>query len=486
MDQSCDPKAASAAFFVATTNEASKQMADLSSVFLVLIKHQETGAERYLLEDGSIVPRRFTDPIEAARVAKELNDWAKRVNVADRYRVLKEGQEKPKVDWRERERLRFLSGRYLHTVWSTAGWAVPHVQHFCHVALDDSRYVAYTPDNAHGEADKQMRISPDGYLKKYFSNILTPDNIQHFANEHLDKYGPQPEVFWAHTPDEFEAVYTESHSSLASCMTHEKSYFSSSIHPVRVYGAGDLALAYIRGADGKICARTMCWPAKKRYTRLYGRERRLRLALEKLGYKEASFDGAKLLKVEDKDGTFVCPYIDHHGHVSLTDAHLIVGGNGEMLPCDSTNGLVTLRRMRCYHCGDRLERDDAYERRNRYYCRTCWDDLFMTCSDCGEAVPHEDACEAFGESYCETCYGERYTRCHECDHTIEHAEAHRWERRDYCDECYSDIVAVCDGCETRVARDYTHEHDDQTLCQSCHDELINEEQAENEPEQTVS
>lgn len=455
---------------------------DQSTVFLVLVTHQGTGAQRFINDAG--VTRTWLDPAEAAAAAKELNDWAKRHNMPDRYRVIKEGQEKPKTDWRERERQRFQSGKYLHAVWYGAGWAVRHVEHYCHVALDDPRYVAYTPDAEAGEADKQLRITPDGYLRKYFSDCLGAQNIRDYSNEHLDKYGPEPPLLWAHTADEFVEVYTKCHKTLSSCMTHDASYFSSSVHPVRVYGAGDLALAYIMAADGEnIAARVLCWPAQKRYSRIYGRERRLRLALQRLGYTEGNFNGARLLKIEDGDGLYVCPYVDYHEHVALGAKHLIINGaDGEPMRCDSTDGRTSCGRLVCYACGDRIRRDQEYRHSGHYWCETCYTDHFTYCEGCREDVDSDDITVVNGDCYCSSCYSEQFVECHECGEHTERNEAHEWRDYDYCEDCYTNLVTTCETCNERVARDDAHEHNDQTLCPDCHTQALEEEQAHNEPE----
>ena len=104
---------------------------------------------------------------------------------------------------------------------------------------------------------------------------------------------------------EIERVYLEGPTS---CMSYEAGDedIRESIHPVRVYGAGDLAVAYMRNARGKINARTICRPEKKVYGRLYGASGRLREALEAQGFKRGrgeDFVGSKFL-IEPSLGGF--------------------------------------------------------------------------------------------------------------------------------------------------------------------------------------
>jgi hypothetical protein len=87
-------------------------------------------------------------------------------------------------------------------------------------------------------------------------------------------------------------------------------------HPARIYGAGDLQLAYIE-TDHVIVARCLVWPEKLLMSRCYGDKTLMDSELKKLGYvtfdmggPKYGFRGARLLKQKNSDGYDLMPYID--------------------------------------------------------------------------------------------------------------------------------------------------------------------------------
>src|SRR5690606_21500489 len=121
---------------------------------------------------------------------------------------------------------------------------------------------AYTPSEDFGMQDRQVRMMPGRYLKKYFSDVLSPEDIQYWALEWANRFAPV-DMEIATTPDEIEYVYT---NGPRSCMSYDPSEYSSSCHPVRVYGNSDLAVAYIRNASGAVVGRALIWPSKMRHS----------------------------------------------------------------------------------------------------------------------------------------------------------------------------------------------------------------------------
>jgi hypothetical protein len=149
-------------------------------------------------------------------------------------------------------------------------------------------------------------------------------------------------VEFARTPDDIEAVYTWGKPTIngrhfpTSCMSYGPEHFESGIHPVRVYGAGDLAVAFIHNSTKeRIVARCLCWPERLRHGIIYGADLPLRHMLEALGYTRGSMRGARLLKIP-YDGGFVMPYIDDLS-VSDDGGFFRIGGR---IPADEHNGLL--------------------------------------------------------------------------------------------------------------------------------------------------
>lgn len=68
----------------------------------------------------------------------------------------------------------------------------------------------------------------------------------------------------------------------------------------RGYGdSPDLALAYVKGVNGRVLARTICWPDRKIWWRIYGGTigtGRLATGLQRLGYAKGSLSGARIVE----------------------------------------------------------------------------------------------------------------------------------------------------------------------------------------------
>ena len=127
--------------------------------------------------------------------------------------------------------------------------------------------VAFTEDAAKGAADRQTRLKVGVYLTRYFGDVLSSDAIRDIATAFTAER-EEHTIMFAATADEIERVYT---SGPHSCMAHAASDYASSIHPVRVYAAGDLQVAYIE-RDGNITARAPGLACKEGgWARLRGR-----------------------------------------------------------------------------------------------------------------------------------------------------------------------------------------------------------------------
>lgn len=279
-----------------------------------------------------------------------------------------------KPTWREREALRFYSGEYEHLPWTQLGWfkSVVMTNHAPHVCKADPSKVAFTEDDAKGEANRQTIMKPGRFLTKFFSDVLTADEISALANKYVARTQPGTLKF-AHTADEIEQVYIKGPSS---CMSHSACGYESPYHPVRVYAAGDLAVAYID--RGGVTARALCWPEKKLYGRVYGDAERLEPALSALGYTQGHMNGARLVRDEFDDGRFVCPYIDagltgSAGGSNVEDCgdFLRIDDDGEM-SADDTEGCCAAPGYCCDCCGDRFPRDSMSHVLNEGdWCEAC-------------------------------------------------------------------------------------------------------------------
>jgi hypothetical protein len=320
--------------------------------------------------------------------------------------------------WRERETQRFLNSEYLYPAWlenignfereflaelnapaiwrwhgiqATSVYSVMTRLHFVHLAKGDPAKIAYTESAEKGMCDRQTVTTVGRYLTKHFSEYLSATDIASLAAMHAEKHGDVTiPLRFAKTPDDFEAVYSMD-STFSSCMQYEASNFRSKVHPCRVYGAGDLELAYLTmpGDPDRLNSRALIWRKENetRVGRVYGDGARLRAALAQAGIVTKSdnscynkLDGARLLRIEHFD-TFVLPYIDDSSNATDCGDFLRIDSSGE-IEGGRTDGLAEeSSRYTCEHCGDQMEEDDSYyiDDRNESWCRHCADNNAFHC-----------------------------------------------------------------------------------------------------------
>lgn len=269
-------------------------------------------------------------------------------------------------------------------------------EHYVAKSDADPSLLSYIQTTAKGQRGIRSPIKPGKYLTKYFSDVLTAKEIAGLAT--WQATGSRETVFndpkayvlgFAKTPDEIEHVYLHGPES---CMSKPTVCYRPNIHPTRIYGAGDLAVAYLTEvATGKIRARALVWPEQKHCGRVYPTKHcfdidgfvdsadseamaaALTLRIRTEGYQFESecprgFDGARLL-IETWQGRYVMPYLDNdYGYSEDSDGLTMLkhGGNAS-----DTNGLST-------EDVEDVEDDDDSE---------SWE----SCENCEDAVPAEDA-----------------------------------------------------------------------------------------------
>lgn len=241
----------------------------------------------------------------------------------------------PTKQWEVREMARFgTNGTYFELPWAKDLAPIP--RHYAHVSTADPTMVAFTEDDRKGVADRQTRMKPGRYLSKFYPD-MDPDDVRKYAAM-LD--ASFTKLHFATTADEIEEVYT---NGPPSCMSHDASDYESHMHPVRVYAAGDLAVAYTKKPNGEVSGRCLVWPDKMERGRIYGDIDRMKLLLKAAGYGtgESSLRGAKLLKVKDRyGGGWVMPYIDNSNSFGESDCgeFFVIGGDHDAA---STSGIVS-------------------------------------------------------------------------------------------------------------------------------------------------
>jgi hypothetical protein len=334
--------------------------------------------------------------------------------------------------WREREKARFADGTYTALPWVEETWfknGHDMLEHFVHVSLKDKRRVSYTESAAKGRADRQTAPMNVG---RYFTRFkaeygLDDTDIAELSARYAAVHGGEWELEFARTPDEIEAAYTsgkpgsDGRYSPTSCMSYGAGEYKSHVHPVRVYGAGDLAVAFLCDPDDRerIVARALCWPDKKIYGTVYGNEAALEWKLASVGYEKGEFLGARLLKIPH-GRTYVMPYIDDIADIGDIGEFFVIGGN---LDATGTDGLLdNAQRNVCENCYAECD-DDNYE---DGMCVACRDDISFICAyDGARYVDAWDITTPNGEMISER-NSRHYFECHITGYAYLLGEAHGW------------------------------------------------------------
>ncbi|WFU52228.1 hypothetical protein QA639_21205 [Bradyrhizobium pachyrhizi] len=215
-------------------------------------------------------------------------------------------------DWRARQQERLASGalKALPAAWDLE----PIKDHFAHLCPRDSSKIAFTEGDEHGTIDRTTSLNPGRYITRFYeAEGKIPDDHRRKLIAAID---PNGEIFYAFSPEEIVHVYK---TGPGSCMDGKHTFEGMDPHwPTEPYGAGDLAVAYTKNADGRIQSRCLCWPEKKIFGRCYGDIQRMIAAMQAEGYTYVYGDsirfpdGAKLLKIEhpERRWEYVMPYFD--------------------------------------------------------------------------------------------------------------------------------------------------------------------------------
>jgi hypothetical protein len=166
------------------------------------------------------------------------------------------------------------------------------------------------------------KIRAGRWLTQYMGNYIDADTIEVYAQS---TGTPVPEIHFARTAEEMVWVYANGPSS---CMAGEASRFSGlgGHHPVEAYAGFDLAVAYITEdgtPEGMPIARTLCWPDKKQFNRVYWRSRTngvaLERALQEQGFSHGKLSGARFSKITIGSSYLLLPYLDASAAIATDD-----------------------------------------------------------------------------------------------------------------------------------------------------------------------
>lgn len=275
-------------------------------------------------------------------------------------------------DWRQREATR-------HGLIDLTEFGLePIKDHFLHISsknedVPDALMVSFTLNEEKGLIDRQESGRRIGrYLKEFYPQ-LSDEEITRLGGEISGKYN-KIDVQFARTREEIRSVYERSRQTCSSCMTYNMREYSSynraeDVMPVEAYEGPDLAIAYTLDVQGRVSARTICWPEKRLFGRIYaGDTDRFRAKLESLGYRKGSMDGARmdpiLLSTQKSGGVtykrFAMPYIDGDDQeVTFDGEHFIIGRHSDLgeVKGTGTSGYVEISSLCCVISGEEI---DAY------------------------------------------------------------------------------------------------------------------------------
>ena len=289
-------------------------------------------SERITLDDGR----------KAARAARLLS-----IKTKQRFQPRKIESATVDTSWHKREEDRFLSGEYIPlaselTIAANIFETKTNNRLFAHISKKNTLLIAYTKDAIKGAQDKQSLLSIEAFVK-----LVCPNNSQEIHDyliklqmNHAKAHMPA-QFKLATTPDEIEKVYTnyapDARHVSGSCMHYDSEsgrwpkVDHQPCHPVRAYGAGDLAIAYMTNSAGETTGRALCWPDRKIYSRMYADNDSLHKALQEAGYSKSSYygtgpslNGARLLLIETDSGDYIAPYLDEVGSARISGDHLII------------------------------------------------------------------------------------------------------------------------------------------------------------------
>ncbi|BCJ91814.1 hypothetical protein IZ6_25490 [Terrihabitans soli] len=341
-------------------------------------------------DSGSDITKLWTDGAEAAEFCRD--------QMSLHHGYVFQPRIVSGTEWRAREERRFSEGTYRELPWVGQPWFDgKYPDHYAHVSVETEAQVAYTETEAKGHADRQTRLNAGRYLTKFFSDVLSETQIRDLATEYVALLD-DCKLLFTDNPTKMVRVYV---NGPHSCMQYPADHFQSRFHPVRVYAAGDLQLAWLE-RDGQITARCLVWPERKIYGRIYGDTARIEPRLAALGYSNGSLNGARLKRVPvgRSKRKFIAPYID--GRQRLTDGgdFLAIDAGGEIF-ADGTDGIARNPMTKCERCrrGEEFHEHNGYSVRIngdggvRIWCHRCAHRHAVDCRYHGDRFPRRLAVE---------------------------------------------------------------------------------------------
>ena len=141
--------------------------------------------------------------------------------------------------------------------------------------------------------------------------------------------------------------------------------------------------------------------------------------------------------------------------------------------CDECYDIST---RTCDNCGDVHSLQELQKMNGVYYCRNCFEEIFVECSNCRELVDREDSCStANGDIICDKCFDRHYFTCYHCGeiyHINNGVDVINSINREVivCRDCVNDYYVECYSCGAIIHIDisYYREYDGYSYCEDCY------------------
>lgn len=351
--------------------------------------------------------------------------------------------------WHERESMRFTSGYYLPVPVTLQFPYVYPVEHFLHLSTTTTEqdFIAYTPSDTYGQADRQVRLKFGRYLKKFFP-AMSDALIQSYVTELKSALAIAEKPASLHfTTDRetinriFETLMCAHNSNCESCMYDKFTTWSD--RPYHVYAdSPDVAVAYVTAAGSDdIVSRSVASTKDKVWVRAYSIASgdndtdcgTLKQMLKDAGYSKGNLTGNRLTKLPEHRGKINLPYIDYGGAYVRDDGNgywIVTDGESEAdWITDCSDGSATAcGGDRCSECNE--HRDDC----ECSYCECCDSYSRHGCENCS-------MCEV-----CERCTEHNSCNCARCSECHELLEGNHYTTTCSCTRC-SECNEIEDDCE---------------------------------------
>lgn len=261
--------------------------------------------------------------------------------------------------------------------------------------------------------DRRTTISVGKFLRKIFVGIKDADlekmvdyhNKQHTKRDFTLLRSKEAKDFYkAYNGKRVEMLNpktTDSRKSIANSCMRDMEFDGHS--PAEMYASGDFEILWLESPEGRVGGRCVVYVpsvGKPQAGPVYGScEHSMDLleeALQGMGaemYNNASWSGAKLLKIDTGYGMLIC-YSDLEEEArDFGDYMVITSGSGEINLCVA-DGISEDDRAYCDSCDDRIHLDDSYHSESGgIYCESCYEELFIRCSVTDEEIRVDDSVE---------------------------------------------------------------------------------------------